>query len=78
MGSQSPGFTLGTGANRKEPMPLAEWGFVFPWFLWGSQLHWVLGKMLWSPAVILSVSVLQCSWMFLISWEFIFFWVVWG
>ena len=33
--SQSPGFALETGANQKEPVPLAEQGVVFPWFLWG-------------------------------------------
>lgn len=33
MESQSPGFALGTGSDRKEPMPLAGPGFLGPWIL---------------------------------------------
>lgn len=33
MVKQSPGSTLGTCANQKFPMPLAEWVSLHPWIL---------------------------------------------
>lgn len=46
VGCQSPRFSLDTVAYCKEPVPLAGRMILFPWFLWASQIHRVLGKIL--------------------------------
>ena len=46
VGCQSPRFSLDTVAYFKENVTLAGRMILFPWFLWGSQIHRVLGKML--------------------------------
>ena len=33
--------------NAGRNLLLTEQEFVFPWSLWGSQLHWMLGKIKW-------------------------------
>lgn len=47
VGSQNCGSTPGTGTNQNKPMCLDGQWFMLPFFLWGSQLCWVLGQMLW-------------------------------
>jgi hypothetical protein len=90
VGCQGPRFYLDTGASCKEPVPLSGRVFLFPWFLWGSQIHRVLGKMLclqlwssvktpvflgvWSPGSQAS-SVILWSWVFQKTWESGSLWV---
>jgi hypothetical protein len=55
VGSQSPGFALGTGLDWKEPMPLVGWGFLCPWILEDSVTLGTGSNVVASP-VILGIS----------------------
>lgn len=59
VGSQRHVLVLVTGASWKDPMSLAQQGFVSLWFLCGVPVKLGFGKDVVSSAVVLSMSELQ-------------------